>query len=210
MSRHADRRHPGFIAALVTPACHTALALTALLAASLAQAADTPPPIKPGLWEMTSDSQQLNGKPVPDQSAQMAAQLKNMPPEMRQQIEAQMKAQGIQINPSAAGGGIAARMCLTKDMLEQNRWQQAEGDCKSQVTSRSGNTWRWTMSCTQPPAQGEGATTFTNPESYTGEVRMTTQDNGKPQVMSMKHRARWVSADCGGLKPVKGAAASKR
>ena len=203
MSRHADRHRTGRFAR----ARHATLTLTALLAASLAQAADAPPPIKPGLWEMSTDSQQLNGKPVPDQSAQLAAQLKSMPPEMRQQIEAQMKAQGIQINTSA-NGGIAARMCLTKDMLEQNRWQQAEGDCKSQVTSRSGNTWKWSMSCTQPPAQGEGVTTFSTPEYYTGDVRMTTQDNGKPQVMSMKHRARWISADCGGIKPPK--AAGKR
>lgn len=199
MSRHVDHCRPASRASAINIR-HAALALTALLAAPLAQAADAPP-IKPGLWEMSTDSQQLNGKPVPDQSAQLAAQLKSMPPEMRQQIEAQMKAQGIQINTSAAGGGIAARMCLTKAMLDQNRWQQAEGDCTTQVSSRSGNTWKWTMRCTQPPAQGEGITTFSNPEYYTGDVRMTTQDNGKPQVMSMKHRARWISADCGGIKP---------
>lgn len=203
MSRHAHRQANGRRSGLPLPrtARHATLALTGLLAMGLAQAADTPPPIKPGLWEMTSESQQLNGKPVPDQSAQMAAQLKNMPPEMRKQIEAQMKAQGIQINPAGTGGGMAARMCLTKDMLAQNRWQQSEGDCKSQVTSRSGSTWKWTLACTKPPAQGEGSTTFANPENYSGEVRMTTQEGGKPQVMTMKHRARWISADCGGLKP---------
>lgn len=190
--------------ALVHTARGHVLALAGLLAAGMLHAADTPPPIKPGLWEMTSDSQQLNGKPMPDHAAQMAAQLKSMPPEARRQIEAQMKAQGIQINPAGAGG-MAARMCLSKEMLEQNRWQQTEGDCKSQVTSRSGNTWKWSLACTQPPAQGEGSTTFTNPENYSGEVRMTTQDGGKPQVMSMKHHARWISADCGGLKPPRAA-----
>ena len=91
MSHHAHRHGNGRRSGLPLSrmARHATFALTGLLAMGLAQAADTPPPIKPGLWEMTSDSQQLNGKPVPDQSAQMAAQLKNMPPEMRKQIEAQ-------------------------------------------------------------------------------------------------------------------------
>ncbi|HIV71299.1 MAG TPA: DUF3617 domain-containing protein [Candidatus Aquabacterium excrementipullorum] len=196
MPRPIDRHRPGL--AILTQ--RVSMALTGLLAATLAHAADTPPPIKPGLWEMSTDSQQLNGKPLPD-AGQMAAQLKNLPPEMRQKIEEQMKAQGVQLSPSTAGGGLGVRMCLTQEMLSQNRWQQAEGDCKSQVLSRSGNTWKWAMTCTKPPAQGEGTTVFTDAQNYTGEVRMTSQQGGKPQVMTMKHRARWISADCGGLKP---------
>ncbi len=66
-----------------------------------AQAADTPP-IKPGLWQVTADSQQLNGKPLPDMSAQLAEQMKRMPPEMRAQMEAQMKAKGVQMAQAAA------------------------------------------------------------------------------------------------------------
>ena len=61
------------------------LALPMMLAGALltsAHAADTPP-IKPGLWQVTADSQQLNGKPLPDMSAQLAEQMKRMPPEMR-------------------------------------------------------------------------------------------------------------------------------
>ena len=183
---------------------HTLARLTGALLPALwalsAIAADVPP-IKPGLWEMVNESQQLDGQPMPNYSAQMAEQLKNMPPQMRQQIEAQMKAQGIQMAP-AAGGGAAVRMCLTQDMISRNEWQRSDGACLNQTVSRSGNTWRWKVSCTQPPGQGEGSTTFTSPEAYSGEVRMTTQHGGKPQTMTMKHRANWISSDCGGLKPV--------
>lgn len=171
-----------------------------VLAAGPTLAANDVPPIQPGLWEMVTESQQINGQPVPDHSAEMLKQMKSMPPAMRQQIEAQMKAQGIQMVPGQ--GGTAVRMCLTAEMLKSNRWQRNDGQCQTQVVSRSGNTWRWKSVCAQPPSQGEGTTTFVNSESYTGEMRSTADVGGKTQTMQMKHRARRVSGDCGGLKPM--------
>lgn len=202
--RHANhRRHPlprvGAIAAIVMAGVGTM---------GPARAADTPP-IKPGLWEMVSESQKINGQAVPDRSAEMAAQLKNLPPEMRQKIEAQMKAHGMQMPTAAPGGGMAMRMCVTPEMLAQNRWQATQGDCQSQVTSRSGSTWKWAVRCTKPPAQGEGTTTFNGSEAYSSEMRMSTQHQGQPQVMTMKHRARWLSSDCGSVKPVQPPAAQR-
>lgn len=174
--------------------------LAALLSAN-AHAADAAPPIKPGLWEITTTSQQIDGQAMPDIGAQMAEQLKAMPPAMRKQIEAQMKSSGVQMAPGQ-GGGTAVRTCVSKESLEQNRWQGTQGDCRNQVTERSGKTWKWKVSCTQPPSQGEGSTTFVSPEAYTNDMRMTMSGQGKPQTMTMKHTARWVSSDCGGLKPI--------
>jgi len=174
--------------------------LSLALLAMTATAADTPP-IKPGLWEMTQHGQKMNGQAMPDASAQMAAAMKDMPPEMRKRMEAQMKAHGVQMSPSA-GGGMATRMCLTREMLDQNRWQRTDGHCSSQVVSRSGNTWKWKVNCTQPPADGEGTTTFTGQEGYQTEMRMNMVQDGRRQTMEMKHSARWLGADCGALKPV--------
>ncbi len=182
------------------------LPLSSLLAmataySGIAHAADTPP-IKPGLWEITATSQQLDGQAMPDMGAQMAEQMKNLPPEMRKQIEAQMKAKGVQMSPTQAGG-TRVRSCVSKESLDHNRWQGTQGDCTNQITSRSGNTWKWKVSCTKPPSQGEGTTVFVSPEAYTNDMRMTMpQPQGKPQVMTMKHSAKWVSSDCGGLKPI--------
>ena len=66
------------------------LAMLAAALSSQATAADAPPPIKPGLWEMVNDAQQLNGQAMPDYTAQMAQAMKDMPPQMRKQMEAQM------------------------------------------------------------------------------------------------------------------------
>lgn len=177
------------------------LASVACLWALHVQAAEPAPPIKPGLWEITTASQKIDGQAMPDMAAQMAEQLKSMPPEMRQQIEAQMKAKGVQMTPGKPGG-MAVRSCVSQETLDQNRWQASQGDCKSQVTERSGKTWKWKVSCSTPPSQGEGTTTFVSPEAYTNDMRMTLQQDGKPQSMTMKHSARWISANCGGLKPV--------
>jgi len=158
------------------------------------------PPIKPGVWEITTDSQTLNGQPLPDMSGQMAEQMKKLPPEMRQQMEAQMKARGVQMAPS--GGRMGVRMCLTREMLDQNHWQKMDGQCQNTAMSHSGATWSWKFKCTQPPSEGEGTTTFQGTDAYTSDMRMTTQRNGQPQTMTMKHKAKWLGADCGDLKPM--------
>lgn len=177
----------------------------AMLLGTLPLTALAAPPIKAGLWEITTDSQQLNGKPLPDMSAQMNEQMKRMPPEMRAQMEAQMKARGVQMTPGAGGAGMAVRTCITQEMLNQNRWQKNEGHCQNTAMKQSGSTWTWKFTCTEPPGEGEGNTTFTSSEAYTSDLRMTTQRKGQPQTMTMKHRAKWVSADCAGLPPAGGA-----
>jgi hypothetical protein len=188
------------------PARAPTLAFRTLLRSSLlvvlpasALAADLPP-MKPGLWEVTPDSQMLNGKPLPDMSAKLAEQMKRMPPEVRAQMDAQMKAHGVQMAPGT--NGMAVRMCITKDMLTQNRWQKMDGRCQNTALKQSGSTWAWKFSCTEPPSEGEGSTAFQGSEAYTSDIEMRSTRNGKAQTVNMKHHAKWLGADCGGLKPL--------
>lgn len=183
-------------ARMSAPAAALALSLCALTSPAHAEA----PPIKPGLWEITMENHTIDGKPVPDVSAQMAEQLKKLPPEMRQQMEAQMKARGVQMGTS--GGRGAIRTCMTKEMVDQNRWQRHDGQCENVSMNRAGNTWSWKFKCTQPPSEGEGTTTFQGSEGYVTEMRVNTQRQGKPHQMTMKHRAKWMGADCGDLKAI--------
>lgn len=182
------------------------MALSSLCVLPLSTAHAEAPPIKPGLWEITTENQLLDGKPMPDVSAQMAEQLKKMPPEMRKQMEAHMKSQGVQLAP---GGRAAVRLCLTREMLDQDRWQNAQGQCQNTGTSRSGKAWSWKFKCTQPPGEGEGTTTFQGPDAYTSEMKMHTQRQGQAHEMTLRHRGRWIGADCGDVKPITPAAAAK-
>ena len=171
-----------------------------LLTLSLAAAWAEAPPIKPGVWEITTDSRSVNGKVMPDMSSKMAEQMQKMPPEVRAKMEAQMKARGIQMAP--AGGQMGVRMCITKDMLDKNQWQKTDGHCENTGQSHSGSTWTWQFKCTQPPSEGKGSTTFQSSDTYVSEVHMSSQHNGQPVVIDMKHHAKWMGADCGDLKPL--------
>lgn len=174
-----------------------ALALILLAGPALAQT----PPIKPGLWEMKQLHLEVDGKPMPtmDQMApQMAQQMAQMPPEMRKQMEAQMKAQGL-----ALGGGGAIRTCISAAMLKQNQWgqaQQGQQDCKMDVLERSGSSWRWKVQCRA--GQGEGSTVFSGDAGYTSDMHWRGTAKGQPQSMKTKVQARWLGADCGGMKPL--------
>jgi hypothetical protein len=162
---------------------------------SSAQAAT--PPMKPGLWEMTVVSREMNGQPMPDMSAMMSKRMDKMPPEMRARIEAQMKAHGVQTG--AQPGSI--RSCISQDMIRDHLWQQHEGRCQNTGVSQSGNTWTVNFTCQEPEAKGEVRATFKGSDSYSSDMNITTQHKGQPMTMRMRHDARWLGADCGDLKP---------
>lgn len=188
--------------AAMSPARNLAMAaaLSAMLvsASFSAQAADKPP-IKPGLWEIKTESRTLNGQPMPDMGAMMAERMQKMPPEARAKMEAQMKAHGMQMTPQA--GGLAVRMCLTQDLLDRNMWQRQDGRCQNTALSQSGSTWNWKFVCTEPPSEGEGSTTFNGSDSYTAKMKVTSQHKGQPQTVTMVHQAKRLGADCGDVKP---------
>lgn len=168
------------------------IAVTAALAPpALAQNA---PPIKPGLWEMKMDQ-----AADPARNAQMAKAMEAMaklPPEQRAKMEAMLKEKGV----SMAGDG-AIRVCLTKDMLERDAWQQHDEGCKASYTQRTASVWAWKAAC--PTADIDGVATFAGPERYAVKTTIVSRRQGKDQ---QTHRfaadARWVGADCGSVKPL--------
>lgn len=172
---------------------HTAfcrIAAAALFAVSASTHAQTAPPIKTGLWQMQVEQE---GAPaMPD----MSEQLKKMPPEQRKQVEAMMKERGVDVS----GGGL--KMCISKESLEQNTWQGPQGQCSTEVLSRSASSWRWRSTCSEPKAESEGEAIFASPESYTVKSTTTVSFQGAPKTVRSTIRSTWLGADCGGLKPM--------
>jgi len=163
------------------------------LAFCLAAQAQTTPPIKPGLWQIHSD-RQVDGQKAPD----LGEQMKKMSPEMRKRMEANMKLHGVDMS----GGPGSMKMCMTRESLDQGRWQGAEGNCKTDFTSRSASSWKWRSSCGQPPSQSEGEASFASPESYTVKSNTTMTLQGQTRVTQMVMSGKWLGADCGDLKPI--------
>ena len=159
--------------------------------------------LKPGLWEITNKMQTGSGQ-MEQQMAQMQQQMANMPPEQRKMVEEMMAKQGVKMGPGGPGGGITARICMTKEMVERNEVPsgQQRGDCKTTQQSRSGNTMKMAFSCTNPPSSGEGQVTFNSNEAYTMKMVVHTQVQGRPETMNMDASGKYLGADCGNIKPI--------
>jgi hypothetical protein len=178
-------KHHHFLAAAVLAACS--------LGASAQQS------MKPGLWEI---SNKMGGSPEMDQAmAKMQAQLASMPPEQRKMMQDMMAKQGVSMGAGGAGG-MTAKVCMTKEMVDRKEFPQQHGDCKQTASPMTGNTMKFSYVCTQPPSSGEGQVTFVSPEAYTMHMDITSSARGKPEKMTMDANGKFLSADCGAIKPI--------
>ena len=159
--------------------------------------------MKPGLWEINNKmgGSGDTGAKMAAAQAEMQKQMAAMPPEQRKQMEKMMAQQGVNMAPSGAGGGMAVRVCITKEMAARNE-TPTQGDCKQEQLQKSGNTTKFKFTCSKPPSSGEGEVTMNNPESYTMKMKMTSQEKGKPEQMTMDAQGKFVSSDCGSVKPI--------
>ena len=125
-----------------------------LLALLCASGALAQPLLKPGLWEITSQTT-IDGKAMPN----MQDMFKNMPPAQRKQMEAMMAKQGVGMG---AGGSNAVKVCMTPEHARQALTQQPQGtqNCNQQAIQQIANTMKYSFICTNPKTQGDGAATW--------------------------------------------------
>ena len=174
--------------------------LTTSLAIAVGLHAQTPmptPPVKPGLWETRMSELDASGKEVP---APELAAFSKMPPEMRAQMAAAMKARGVQM-PDANG---AVKACLTRELLDSDGWQQmaANTGCTTTYSTRSNSVWRWRSSCKSLNSESDGETTFTGSEGYRSKITTTATVAGKATTTTRVIQGKWLGASCGDIQPL--------
>lgn len=155
------------------------------------------PPIKPGLWQVTMETQDAKGNSA-DPLARAAAAMKDLPPAAREQMEAMMKARGVSMD--GAGGGT--KVCLSKESFDQGKWQGMSKDCVVNYSTATGASWKWHSTCPTMKSESDGEAIFTSPESYTIKMRMVSKMTGVEHTTNMTQSAKWLGADCGEVKPV--------
>jgi hypothetical protein len=148
-------------------------------------------PIKPGLWQIQME-RETNGKKAPD----MSERLKTMPPERRAQVEAAMKQRGIEAN------GNTVKVCQTREMLDSSKFVNPLPDCKITYSTRTSSSWKSHTSCSQNHLESDSEVTFSSPESYTVKTTSTLQSAGQTKTTHMTRTGKWLSADCGDIKPL--------
>ena len=158
--------------------------------------------IQPGLWEAKATQQVVDGHDVQAKMAaaqqEMAQMLKNMPPAQRQQME---KAMGARMT---AGG--TTQICISPAMAAMDKpLPSKDMQCDSIKTQRKGNSLDYEINCKSAShsIKGKGKSTFTATSMKT-QMDMQTQDNksGQQHRMQTASEMRFLSADCGTIKPL--------
>jgi hypothetical protein len=130
--------------------------------------------------------------------AEMQKQLAAMSPDQRKQMEQMMSGRGMAMGAQ----GNAVKVCVSKEQAARPAEPQLEPHCNRKDVQRSGNTVKFKFECTAPrPSSGEGEWTFISDKAYTGKTVVTSEVKGKPQQMTMEMSGKWLSADCGDIKP---------
>lgn len=156
--------------------------------------------MKPGLWEI-KNKMQTSGGQMEQGMAEMQQQMAGMSPGERKKMQEMMAKQGVSIG-AVGPAAMAVKVCMTKEMAERNEIPAQQDGCKHTTSPRSGNTMKMSFTCTNPPSSGEGQVTFANPEAYTMKMTMTTAVQGKSEKVNMDASGKWLSADCGAIKPM--------
>lgn len=156
--------------------------------------------MKPGLWEIKTKT----GGGSPEHEAAMARaqkSMESMPPEQRKMMQEMMAKQGVSLD-AVGGGGMAIKMCMTQAMIDKNQVARPDkGNCKQTSMQRTGNTLKFSVACTDPVSTGEGVVQNLGPEAYTSKMTFRSTQDGVPHTMVMESSGKFLSTDCGGLKP---------
>lgn len=145
-------------------------------------------PMKPGLWEVATESDMF--KEMPKITPQQAAQMRQM---------------GIEV-PQAMGGAVSMKMCFTKEMTESDEppvHERSDG-CQTKNMRMSGNSYSAEMVCNNAEMKGHGTIQAAyHPTRFDSTVTFKGVMHGKPVNTNTKTSGRWLGANCGNIRPVR-------
>lgn len=160
-----------------------------LLAASAVQAEE----MLPGLWEFASDDIEVDGMQMPGVE-EMVEQMKNLPPDERGVMEEMLAAQGVQL------GARGMRICLSEAQVQSRKLPfQDEPGCSQEITEQTDSLWAFTFQC--PDARGKGKTRLISEREVASVIESDYRVGTQQGSSRMQSRGKWLSADCGALKP---------
>jgi hypothetical protein len=156
--------------------------------------------MKPGLWSLSNNVTSSD----PQVAGAMAAaqqQMANMSPAQREQLQTMMRQNGVQLD-IGAGGALQTKMCMTREMVERKEFPVQQGDCRQTFTQQSATRGHVTFTCTNPKVSGEGDLVADNDTSYRAHMKIKSAEQGRDQTVDMDVTGKWLSADCGTIRPI--------
>lgn len=153
--------------------------------------------VKPGLWEQTMTMEMTGGPAMPQMTPEQLAQL---PPAVRARMEGMM----------GAPQTITTKVCHTKESLaDAEAYGRQQNSCTSKVTTMSATKVEYHTDCTgRFTGSGDFVVERVDPEHTrtTGVLKGVSSagkkgDSGQPISQKMTITGKWLSADCGDVKP---------
>lgn len=166
-----------------------------LIFSTFVQANPSPPsPLKPGLWEMTMKMK--SGETEIDPQAALKKSMEKMSPEQRKQMSAMLAKSGMSVGTPGEGG---TKICYTKEQLDHgpNLGQTHNRHCESIVKQQTSKRMVMDFKC-QDGSTGTGEWNFHSSTGYDGKMKFTKKDG---KIMEMSQKGRFLSANCGDVKP---------
>ncbi len=144
--------------------------------------------MKPGLWEMTIKSNMIPAMP------------KLSPQELEQ-----MRKMGVDM-PDIKDGGMVSKVCVTKEMA--GRDEPPTGDfkemgCETKNYKNSGNQYSFDVVCNNAEMKGQGTMkgAFSGNDKFSSTYQFKGVAHGQKVDQAHETAGKWVSADCGKVKP---------
>ena len=148
--------------------------------------------VRLGLWEVTTTTSMSGMPPIP------ADALAKLTPEQRARFEQNMKT-----SMSGAPKTMTEKHCETQEKLDkQLMFNDKNKECTKTVLSSSSSHLEMKMQCAYGNQHSEGTMridAFT-PENVKGTIDMNVTGEGHEMKGKSSFTARWLSADCGGVK----------
>jgi len=143
--------------------------------------------MKPGLWEMTVKSDAMKG--IPKISSQQMEQMRRL---------------GIHL-PQMKDGGMVTKACISPEMAARDEAPVIAGKesgCETKNFRRSGSRYSLDLAC-DGLLKGEGKVkgSFSGGDSFTSTYDFKGTMQGRPVNQHQETSGKWLSADCGGVKP---------
>jgi hypothetical protein len=150
-------------------------------------------PMKPGLWEMSMGADQMPAMP-------------KLTPEQMDQ----MRKAGVE-PPTVQNGHYIVKVCVTKEMAASERppVHRSESGCQTRNFQHLGTDYSLEEVCDGPYRKGTAFIkgTFNGSESISTTYDFKGTQRGQPVNQHHEVTGRFLSADCGSVKPVSAGAA---
>ena len=161
---------------------------------------------KLGLWETTS-TMEMEGIPAMPAMPQIPKEtLDKMPPAQRAQFEAMMK------NRAGAGAPrtTTSKSCTTKETLARGFGvpESKDAECTWKIISSSSSKAQIHVECASkagdPTSNGDIVMERIDAEHVKGNMTTKAKDDDNAITVKMAFNSKWVSANCGDVKPYTG------